>query len=1180
MRLFAQLSWYFRREWRRYLGAIALLVIIAVLQLIPPKVVGIVVDGVTQQHYTAEKVWMWIGALVLIAVMVYLLRYVWRVLLFGASYQLAVELREDFYRQLSRQHPAFYLRHRTGDLIARATNDVDRVVFAAGEGVLTLVDSLVMGCAVLIVMSTQISWQLTLLALLPMPLMALAIKRNGDALHERFRVAQAAFSSLNDRTQESLTSIRMIKAFGLEDRQSAQFAADAADTGAKNMRVARIDARFDPTIYIAIGAANLLAIGGGSWMVIHGSLTLGQLTSFVMYLGLMIWPMLALAWMFNIVERGSAAYGRIRTMLEEAPAVDDGTEAVPAGRGVLQVAIRDFIYPQASKPSLEQVNFTLQPGQMLGICGPTGAGKSTILALLQRHFDVTHGEIRFHDLPLPILQLDSWRARLAVVNQTPFLFSDTVANNIALGKPDATQAQIERVAQLASVHDDILRLPQGYETEVGERGVMLSGGQKQRISIARALLLEAEILILDDALSAVDGAPSTRSCITCASGGRGGRSLSAPTACRRSLRPVKFWYCSMGILPSAAATRRWPCSPAGTATCIDISSWRPRSTRFRRRKRRPWMRSFTELWPTLKRLLAYGSPWRKPLAIAVAMMWIAAAAEVSGPLLISYFIDNMVAKHTLPLKLVAGLAVAYIGLQLLAALLHYNQSLLFNRAAVGVVQQLRSDVMDAALHQPLSEFDTQPVGQLISRVTNDTEVIRDLYVTVVATVLRSAALIGAMLVAMFSLDWRMALVAIAIFPAVLIVMIIYQRYSTPIVRRVRAWLADINDGFNEVINGMGVIQQFRQQARFGERMREASYAHYLARMQTLRLDGFLLRPLLSLFSSLVLCGLLMLFGFSAVGTIEVGVLYAFISYLGRLNEPLIELTTQQSMLQQAVVAGERVFELMDRPRQAWGTDDAPLSSGRVEIDHLSFAYRGDRLVLQDITLDIPSRSFVALVGHTGSGKSTLASLMMGYYPLTHGEIRIDGRPLASLSHSALRRGIAMVQQDPVVLADTFYANVALGRDISEAQVWEALEAVQLAAVARSMSDGLYTQLGEQGNNLSVGQKQLLALARVLVDTPQVLILDEATANIDSGTEQAIQQALAKVRQHTTLVVIAHRLSTIVEADTILVLHRGQAVERGTHQQLLAAKGRYWQMYQLQLAGEELAASAREESLSA
>ncbi len=593
------------------------------------------------------------------------------------------------------------------------------------------------------------------------------------------------------------------------------------------------------------------------------------------------------------------------------------------------------------------------------------------------------------------------------------------------------------------------------------------------------------------------------------------------------------------------------------------------------------MRKLGTMWPTLKRLLAYGSPWRKPLSVAVLLLWIAAIAEVSGPLLISYFIDNMVAKSYLPLGLVAGLGVAYVGLQLTAAGLHYAQSLLFNRAAVGVVQQLRTDVMDAALRQPLSEFDIQPVGQVISRVTNDTEVIRDLYVTVVATVLRSAALIGAMLVAMFSLDWRMALVAITIFPAVLIVMVIYQRYSTPIVRRVRAYLADINDGFNEVINGMSVIQQFRQQARFGERMGEASRSHYMARMQTLRLDGFLLRPLLSLFSALVLCGLLMLFGLSANGTIEVGVLYAFISYLGRLNEPLIELTTQQSMLQQAVVAGERVFELMDRPRQAYGNDERPLQSGAIDFDNVSFAYREDRLVLQDISLNVPSRGFVALVGHTGSGKSTLASLLMGYYPVTHGEIRIDGRPLASLSHNVLRKGVAMVQQDPVVLADTFYANVTLGRDYTQEQVWEVLEKVQLADLARGFSEGINTKLGEQGNNLSVGQKQLLALARVLIETPQVLILDEATASIDSGTEQAIQQALSAVRDHTTLVVIAHRLSTIVDADTILVLHRGQAVERGTHRELLEAKGRYWQMYQLQLAGEELAASVREEeSLSA
>ncbi len=505
MRLFAQLSWFFLREWRRYLSAVSLLILVSILQLIPPRLVGVIVDGVTESHFSTGQILKWVGLMALIAVMVYLLRYFWRVLLFGASYRLAVELRESYYRQLCRQNPTFYLRHRTGDLMARATNDVDRVVFAAGEGVLTLVDSLVMGCAVLIVMSTQISWQLTLLALLPMPVMAVVIKRYGDMLHQRFKRAQAAFSTLNDRTQESMTSIRMIKAFGLEDRQSALFADEARDTGERNLQVARIDARFDPTIYIAIGMANLLAVAGGSWMVVQGTLTLGQLTSFTMYLGLMIWPMLALAWMFNIVERGSAAYSRIRALLAEAPVIADGDQPLPAGRGTLQMDVKAFHYPETAEPTLENIAFTLAPGQMLGLCGPTGSGKSSILALIQRHFDPDSGEIRFHDMALPTLRIDDWRARLAVVNQGPFLFSDTVAANIALGRPGATQQQIEEAARLACVHDDILRLTNGYETEVGERGVMLSGGQKQRIAIARALLLDAEILILDDALSAVDG---------------------------------------------------------------------------------------------------------------------------------------------------------------------------------------------------------------------------------------------------------------------------------------------------------------------------------------------------------------------------------------------------------------------------------------------------------------------------------------------------------------------------------------------------------------------------------------------------------------------------------------------------------------------------------------------------
>uniref|UniRef100_UPI00055958E5 ATP-binding cassette domain-containing protein n=1 Tax=Erwinia oleae TaxID=796334 RepID=UPI00055958E5 len=259
-------------------------------------------------------------------------------------------------------------------------------------------------------------------------------------------------------------------------------------------------------------------------------------------------------------------------------------------------------------------------------------------------------------------------------------------------------------------------------------------------------------------------------------------------------------------------------------------------------------------------------------------------------------------------------------------------------------------------------------------------------------------------------------------------------------------------------------------------------------------------------------------------------------------------------------------------RQHYGHDVSSLNSGSITIADLNFAYRDDRYVLHDINLTVPSHSFVALVGHTGSGKSTLANLLMGYYPIEQGEILLDGRPLSMFSHAALRQGVAMVQQDPVVLADTLMTNVTLGRNIAEDTVWQALETVQLAELASGLVNGIHTRLGEQGNTLSVGQKQLLALARVLVATPQILILDEATANIDSGTEQAIQKALHAVRQQTTLVVIAHRLSTITEADTIVVLHRGRVVEQGNHHDLLEKQGRYWQMYQLQRAGEDLHAA--------
>lgn len=580
-------------------------------------------------------------------------------------------------------------------------------------------------------------------------------------------------------------------------------------------------------------------------------------------------------------------------------------------------------------------------------------------------------------------------------------------------------------------------------------------------------------------------------------------------------------------------------------------------------------KSVKALLPALKRLLTYGKTYRKSMTWGVIMLWVAAVAEVGGPLIVGYFIDAKVATNNVELMSSLGLALAFILLQVIAATLHYYQAIVFNHAAVGVVQQLRTDVMSAALKQPLSAFDNQPVGQLISRVTNDTETIKDLFVNVLPTLFRAIALVVVMLIAMFLLEWQMALVAMMIFPAVIGVMMLYQRLSTPIVRNVRHFLANINDGFHEVINGMSVIQQFRQQARFGERMSDDSWQHYQARMKALKLDGLLLRPLLSMLSALVLCGLLILFGYQGSAVIGVGVIYAFISYLGRLNEPLITLTSQQSILQQAVVSGERVFELMDAPLQHYGSSSHSITQGNIDVNSLWFAYRDEQWVLKDINLTIPARHFIAFVGHTGSGKSTLASLLMGNYPWQKGNIHLDGQPLEGYSHTALRSGIAMVQQDPVLLSGSLHDNITLGRECDEPHLWQVLETVQLDQWAKALPEGLQTELGEQGSRLSAGQKQLLALARVLLIPPRILILDEATANIDSGTEQAIQKALKVVREKTTLIVIAHRLSTIIEANEIVVLHRGAIVEQGDHAKLLSQKGRYYNMYQLQQVRESL-----------
>jgi ATP-binding cassette, subfamily B, multidrug efflux pump len=504
MKVFIDLMWFFKEEKKKYLTGILLLAFVSILSLVPPYIVGVIVDHIEGRTLSMSILYSWGLVLLGIAVAVYIFRYFWRIMIFGASIRLARKLRNQLYEHFTKMSPNFYHSRRTGDLMAHSTNDIRAVEQTAGVGILTLVDSLLMGSFVIMTMAFTISWKLTLICLIPMPFMALATSYYGSLLHDRFGKAQAAFSSLNDKVQESMSGIRVIKTFGYEKEDVESFREKSEDVVQKNISVARVDALFDPTISLIVSLSFFLAILFGARYVVANELSIGELTSFTIYLGLLIWPMLAFGWLFNIVERGRASYNRISLLLSVKADIEDSVKTISEQPvGDIDYKINHFSYKD-DETVLKDVRFTLNKGETLGVVGRTGSGKTTLMKLLMRQFDLTDGDIYFSNRPIKEYTIEALRESIGYVPQDHFLFSATIADNIAFAKPNATMTEIIEAAKLASIHTDIVQLPDGYETIVGERGVTLSGGQKQRISIARALIASPEVLILDDSLSAVD----------------------------------------------------------------------------------------------------------------------------------------------------------------------------------------------------------------------------------------------------------------------------------------------------------------------------------------------------------------------------------------------------------------------------------------------------------------------------------------------------------------------------------------------------------------------------------------------------------------------------------------------------------------------------------------------------
>lgn len=505
MKVLVQLGWFFKQRKKQYAFGIGVLVFVSLLQLLPPKIMGIIIDDITEGSLTATALTKWLVILGVAGVLMYIARYFWRVMIFGSAVLLSRTMREKLFHHFTRMSPSFYQKRRVGNLMAHATNDVNAVQQTAGMGILTLVDSIATGSFVILMMALTISWKLTLIALIPIPFMILLTSYYGKLLQRRFRFSQEAFSNLNDKTQESVSGIKVIKTFGQEKEDIEDFTNLSTDIVNKNMRVAKVDALFDPTITGIFAISYFLSFYFGTKFIISGDMSIGDMVAFSTYLGLLVWPMLAFGFLFNIVERGNASYNRILELLSVAPEIIDIPGAVDAKpEGDLYFDVEEFKFPDDERVALRNVHFTLKRGETIGIVGKTGSGKTAILKLLLREFEGYKGAILYGDIPINEYKQQSLREAIGYVPQDHFLFSTTIAENIAFINPQIATEKIHEAAALAHIHEDILGFSEGYRTIVGERGVSLSGGQKQRISIARALIMQPELLILDDSLSAVD----------------------------------------------------------------------------------------------------------------------------------------------------------------------------------------------------------------------------------------------------------------------------------------------------------------------------------------------------------------------------------------------------------------------------------------------------------------------------------------------------------------------------------------------------------------------------------------------------------------------------------------------------------------------------------------------------
>ncbi|MFC3577700.1 ABC transporter ATP-binding protein [Streptomyces yaanensis] len=1189
----------------------------AVMALVP-LVTKVIIDDVVGNH--TRSMGPWAGALIGAAVLVYVFTYIRRY--YGGRLALDVQhdLRTEMYDTITRLDGRRQDELSTGQVVGRATSDLQLI-----QGLLFMLPMTIGNLLLFLISLVIMAWlslPLTLVAVAVAPALWFIAKRSRSRLHPATWYAQAQAAAVASVVDGAVSGVRVVKGFGQEEQETGKLREIGRRLFAGRLRTIRLNATYTPALQAvpALGQVAMLALGG--WLAVRGHITLGTFVAFSSYLAQLVGPVRMLAVVLTVGQQARAGAERVLELIDTEPSLKDGTKELPADApATVEFDDVSFAYEGASgkkSPVLDGLSFEIRPNETLAVVGSSGSGKSTVSLLLPRFYDVTHGAVLVGGHDVRELTTQSLRAAIGLVPEDSFLFSDTVRNNIAYGRPDATDEQIEQAARAAQADRFIAELPDGYATKVGEHGLTLSGGQRQRIALARAILTDPRLLVLDDATSAVDARVEheihealqqvmrgrttlliahRRSTLNLADriavldGGR-----LADIGTHDELQERSALYRRLltdpdelgGVSPGHAL----PASPQEDTTVRDeldaefdaergvtphlwTGDREPKDPALSGTPATPELLAQVEQLPPatdtpgidearavqpedsygLTRLLrGFGLP----LLVSLALVAVDAGMGLLLPVLIRHGIDQGVSRMALGAVWAASLLALLTVLVQWAA--QIGETRMTGRTGERVLYSLRLKIFAQLQRLGLDYYERELTGRIMTRMTTDVDALSTFLQTGLVTAFVSVVTFFGIMGALLVIDVQLALVVFATLPPLIVATFFFRRASVKAYELARERVSAVNADLQESVSGLRILQAFRRERDGGRRFADGSDSYRQARIRGQWLISVYF-PFVQLLSSVAAAAVLIVGGHRVdAGTLTTGALVAYLLYIDLFFAPVQQLSQVFDGYQQATVSLGRIQELLQEPTATKAADE-PLDvrslRGEIAFEDVDFAYGDDEEALSGVELKIPAGQTVAFVGETGAGKSTLVKLVARFYDPTGGRVLVDGTDLRSLDLTSYRHRLGVVPQEAYLFAGTVRDAIAYGRpDATDAEVEAAARAVGAHEMIATLEGGYLHEVAERGRNLSAGQRQLIALARAELVDPDVLLLDEATAALDLATEAQVNQATDRLAGRRTTLVVAHRLTTAARADRVVVMDHGRVTEDGTHEELLALGGRY------------------------